>query len=806
MNNSPELSPIEKSKSDTAVYDVPRDLSSANTLESTTAISVQARLQQQGEQTVELEGGMEDLLANAASNTSPSDDESRSPFHGHDQEKSFEMTDAESIASIHSRRSEKFTAEFNIPINGQKLDFSAATEDSPSTRDDSDMDVDAGNTIELEGNMLSMLQANGPQDDFIQTTVGSTIDGDGKDDDATDGSVQNENDMDTNDIEASMTDIFAVSHLKPTEGGALDASGTSKSRKDQGGETVELEQNMTDLLAVACDDVGKAASQPTCGDDDTEAFQEDNYKYDGYSDVTFTDLGSRRKSHAKTGFTVHQPDQLTVSVNNVEQQSLVVNEKSVSFCDTAEFIVSFLPNLKSPVQEEKSIALTRDEVSQISRTIFQELQKHMDQLSHGVEDALSHFGKIADEIDTIVLDKWCHFVELVCGEVERNTVPDGTASGTLSSNIDSEPNLYLTWHDKLVIKKEEYLLQPIIKNGQRAVESEWNHWLRTVLHSFQGPLDQLPSSLDEDLSSLESSLERCQVLQNGIAKIGDGKAEKARMKSLTRCKVAVKDLEQEIWDIQSKISGMESDLESIRHEEEQFRMERDLVQETRHLASEIDKFHSEANSSQKAYLSLRGMHMWSLGAMSETEVNVILSGTCAQTSFSSSYQFEASGEVTPKMLSQSIISPPSQQFRYHASVASYLQMCMRHLSKNMGQRLLRDTAEVGRHIQKTAWFVGRLDLTARELHVLQRRYRAKVIRKAGDNFSLQINFETKCASIKIEFPLDPLYPAFPVEVQMDLVSGKIDFGAIQKCLVKQSRPGFGSLSRACDIVESFLTR
>ncbi|KAL3921645.1 MAG: hypothetical protein SGILL_002640, partial [Bacillariaceae sp.] len=806
MNDSPELSPIAKTKSDTGVFHVPRDLSIVNPLDSVkSTFSPRESADHQAEQTVELEGGIDDLLAFTATNASPHEDDTSAEFESNFQENSIEMADAESIASIHSRKSEKFTAEFNISINGQKLDFSVASEDSPPAKEEPDLDVDAGNTVEIEGNMTSLLEANGRNGEQTQDVESN----ESKEVSKIDMSIHNggmsvmteAKDAGTKDLEGGMTDVLALSHFDQPE---TRTSNSLTESTSQVGQTVELELNMTDLLAGACDDLGKDEKQSA---PEMNVASSTNGGDDDQSEVEVANRKTRRKTISQDSFTLRQPDQLQVSVADVEQRSMAVHEKSVSFVDTAEFIVSVLPSPALPVEHEEPNMLRQEDVSHFSNAVFQELTEQGDPLSMNNGDALSLFGKFSGDSDAIVLERWCKFLELVCGEVERNTDPEGAAVSELFENVDGEPVRYSTLHTKLNIEKGHgKFLTPIIENGQKAAKFEWNDWLGTVLQSFQGPLDSIPVTLDEDFSRLDSVLEKCQLHQSNIAMMKTGNAEKAKQKSLARRKEAAVDLEEHIKELQAKLSDLESELESLENEQELVKTQSDLAEETKELIEENDRIHSEANASQKAFLSLRGVHSWSLGPMNEDEVRVCSLGSCAQTSFSASYNIEESGDVVPKLLANTISSSTALRFRYHASISSYLQVCMRQLAMSIGLNRLPGTSEIGPHIQKHAWLVGRLDLAARELHVLQRRYKATISRTSGDSFSMRIVFERKQAGIEVEFPLDPMYPAFPVEVQLDLVAGEVDFGALRKSLIKQSKPGFGSLSRACDIVESFVKR
>lgn len=187
MRSSPALSPIANDR-DASRIDESYDFSmaeSANTTASNADMSKRGDYPQ-NENTVELENGIEHLLANAMHSSQkssflnvstlstaartrngPSTAEESSPA-----DSSVDMTDNQSIASINSR-AEKYTAELSIPpMDAQKLDFSFQSTNDIGRNEES-MDIDEGNTVELEGDITSLLAAAGQRPLRRQHTIES---------------------------------------------------------------------------------------------------------------------------------------------------------------------------------------------------------------------------------------------------------------------------------------------------------------------------------------------------------------------------------------------------------------------------------------------------------------------------------------------------------------------------------------------------------------------------------------------------------------------------------------------------------
>jgi gluconate kinase len=117
---------------------------------------------------------------------------------------------------------------------------------------------------------------------------------------------------------------------------------------------------------------------------------------------------------------------------------------------------------------------------------------------------------------------------------------------------------------------------------------------------------------------------------------------------------------------------------------------------------------------------------------------------------------------------------------------------------------LTSVSQIGDNMQNYMWMMGRLDQTVIELHNLRRRYRTKLSQKGDDSFLLSVNFQSQSAKINVDFKIDHYYPSLPLEVQLNLMEGEINLGDIRRALQKNSKPGFGNLSRACGIVAAFV--
>ena len=517
---------------------------------------------------------------------------------------------------------------------------------------------------------------------------------------------------------------------------------------------------------------------------------------------------TRRKSLSSNSFILHRNDEVQNLVNDItKKRESLVFDKSVSFSDTAEFITTFTTNSGSSddVNEEREVL----DVPLFTSMLLEGLkfeEKDGDILS----DSFSRFGKADNTVARIVFERWGQFVEAVCGEVERRIDLEGTAVSSLADLVDEDPKFYSMLQEKFRLSKDDDKIKKsmngLVQAGQTLIEFEWNSWLATVLESFHGPLTETQQIYESDRSKLDESLLHIKNLQTNISFMNDMKTKLARKKSILRHKATATKLEGEIEAIESQLSATKSALLQLDQEETDLLRSTRGHQELLHNAKLYDDLRATAESSQKNFVSLNGLHSWSMRTMSENDLEFITIGSCPQTCLKLSYEGVESGKAQ-KNLSSKLDSSHTRAkslYVYHGPVSGFLDTSSKRLMDTAQQGSPKGPIQISEHLQKQTWIAGRLDLIAKEFQVVQRRYNGTLHRKSADLFSFSVEFENEDSTVVADFLIESTYPSFPVEVRLDLLSGEQDLGIIEKSLVKNANPGFGSLSRACDIIQSII--
>ena len=495
MKESPSLSPIANldDKEQTGVFSLP---SSNLDLESRETSTFSESLHPNEDTTVELEGGIDRLIANAMQSGDSSSDigsvkhyanetsgekrrtpeqiqvnsaqrsmdlrtepeTSVTPTHSKTSPAgSVEMTDSRSIASI--SRSEKFTSEFSL--GAQKLDFSfhPTQDDQVSNEKDHSMDVEAGHTVELEGNMTKLLAAAGVRD--------------------------------------GLTD-----HLQ----------GTGLGEKE---ENTSFQSHRTGISEM-----------------EEESFVEE--------------VSPRRSPIASRRFTLSPAEKMSLShVDILGQESKdpeVLNGMN-------DYSTSELEQKSTPTVDEgtlygqtEPITLTFDEI--VAATgILPGKSDHPNGWIAG--DTLVRFAQCSDDIDSITFERWNQFVEAVCSEVEKRTETSDAANTGLQSFIDSQPSQFLKLQKRLRSIEDEKInedLQRLAESGKTIIKFEWDAWLASVMESFQNPLNEISKDVGGDVIAIDRASKYCADIEAKLKLMSSRRVQHARRKSLSRRKVSEESL------------------------------------------------------------------------------------------------------------------------------------------------------------------------------------------------------------------------------------------------------------------------
>jgi hypothetical protein len=207
--------------------------------------------------------------------------------------------------------------------------------------------------------------------------------------------------------------------------------------------------------------------------------------------------------------------------------------------------------------------------------------------------------------------------------------------------------------------------------------------------------------------------------------------------------------------------------------------------------------------SQRNHKTIKGIHKWKPTDFSEAQLSFDLIGlsprSCIKICFRimpDRVQCEASVDTT--------LFPEKGDGTVAARLkktSPFLDRQVTALCEAINNTSLNDPTEVGHSLRLASLELGRLDCVASEIASLQRRYDAKIVR-TSTSLQLAVEFSGLTANRKFlaSFDLSPGYPFSPLNVCLEPVEGSFNMSLIQKQLIRNARPGFGYLSRTCDVL------
>ena len=443
-----------------SLYSVPKNDSSSFSVKSSVDEGSSIPSFRNEERTVELEGGIEGLLRNmdTAQDKRLMEMPHKQPAGASNREhspadSSVEMTDAQSIASVNSAKSDKFTSKF--ALDAQKLNFSPNRSRMHEYESaDESMDVDEGHTVELENGMTGLLAAAG--------------------------------------VRHSLADLREIA---------------------------SSEKNSPTLLEMPSDRFQKASS-PT--------------KSPNEADDSLSLKQSRRSSFAKHRFSLEPDDGIHVSFDG----SIKANENSFFSERTVSFQLPITTDTQaSKLPKYEPLTLGFDEIMSLTGLDSDALRPPFSLLER---DLLVRFDLTASRAIDPAFHRWNHFMRAVCGEVEQRTDNDGTAAEALSSVFEEQPERFVTLQRQLRSEdsgKVTELIQLLLKEGRKAIGTEWDMWLGSVMESFSSPLHEVIRELSDELAATKEISEEYERIHHAIGMVNSTKTQRARRKSLVRRKV-----------------------------------------------------------------------------------------------------------------------------------------------------------------------------------------------------------------------------------------------------------------------------
>ncbi len=228
------------------------------------------------------------------------------------------------------------------------------------------------------------------------------------------------------------------------------------------------------------------------------------------------------------------------------------------------------------------------------------------------------------------------------------------------------------------------------------------------------------------------------------------------------------------------------------------------------IRKDFDSAKRAAERSQRQLVSVKGLSRVAPFAVGSSNVTLRHMGCYPSSSFTSSFYIRDRCSVQCHSICAdipSIAKGKREKLSNHA--LTFMKSRCSGLSAAFSNEELTCAEDMRCLVRQLEWARGRIESTAQELTALQKRFDL-FLETDGDGgvseFLVKVSFEgrEKDSGLVTTFELNASYPFGPLNVSLEPGNSDMNLGLLQRHLTKNAKPGFGYLSRACDVVAAVM--
>jgi hypothetical protein len=271
--------------------------------------------------------------------------------------------------------------------------------------------------------------------------------------------------------------------------------------------------------------------------------------------------------------------------------------------------------------------------------------------------------------------------------------------------------------------------------------------------------------------------------------------------------VTASTLVEEIAEIEAQLERSKSYVLTSRAENSAITHLARAFSERSSLGGNLAQNRVAADAAQRQKTTLSGITKWQPATLNGSVLSFQYVGPVAKACVYVSFQVTGSGTLYCKAQVQSdlFLKGKGRTTKQFNSVSSFLEQQTAAVCAMACKESIDSPIQVGPVLRRLEWMLGRLEHTSSELAMLQRRYDA-VLSPGQSSFQLEVEFSSQTGKAKLlaTFELSDAYPFSPLNVCLDTFEEELDVEGIRKLLIKNAKPGFGYLSRTCDVIAAYL--
>lgn len=267
--------------------------------------------------------------------------------------------------------------------------------------------------------------------------------------------------------------------------------------------------------------------------------------------------------------------------------------------------------------------------------------------------------------------------------------------------------------------------------------------------------------------------------------------------------------------MEQSILEAEREMESIRTMQSGLTASYNVLQDQDTIRSQLSQTVVLAERNFDKLRSIEGIGNWRVRELEESIISIDFKDrNIAELGVSVTFK-ELPDDKSNMMICQTQVrkesSSKSKRFNvrennYSNNVMAYMEYGMQTISKEVNSWILHSSSDMYNVINQMEWNLGRLALIGKEFSFLERRHGASL--QCNDNnstsFTLEVKIDTKRGHVGAHFYICEAYPFAVLDVELMVFGDSdIDIDSLERQLTKASRPGFGYLTRACNVIACF---
>jgi len=395
------------------------------------------------------------------------------------------------------------------------------------------------------------------------------------------------------------------------------------------------------------------------------------------------------------------------------------------------------------------------------------------------------------------------FIGKVCSEVEKKIIEiDNGIEGLYNHYLDvSAPNLLMLQHNLRVSGSNFQVhteLGKLALSVQERVHQDWDEWEKCVT-------DALIDNINEIVEQTAKEENRCEQLVLGLEKVDrsvktifkrrHNREQKARLLRLKNDTDEAANICQETRQAIKQLEEVNSATEVRNNAFSNLIDLRGNVIDSKAL---LHTTHERVSKSEIKYKTVQELLRWTVLKSDATSLTVEFVERGSFPTIILEVPLDEDSKaiaLSTKVLPRKVGVPAGTVFVKH-----YLNSFTREVNHAFCDNPLSV-------LQLSDWRIRRGELICQELNLLLCKFEGSIKEVDSETIALTIYFYNKKSSTKLSacFDIKESYPNSPMEVFIQPLEGDdINVKSLSRHLLKTARPGFGYISRSCDVINAFM--